>query len=213
MLNKCVAMTRVCVVYARMMSVLSELLSSRVRAGIFRVLFGLHEIEVHVRELARRAGFSEATVRQELRKLKRLDVVIERRDGNRAYCRANRAHPLYAEIHSLVLKTSGLADVLRDALNVSGVDVAFVFGSIAEGREKAHSDVDLMVIGSIGLRKLTSLLSGVSDELGREINPHIMTRTEYRKRRMKRDHFVTSVLDGERLFIVGGENEFETVGK
>ena len=195
------------------MSVLAELLSSRVRAGVFRILFGLHEVELHVRELARRSGFGESTVRQELRKLKRLDVVTERRDGNRAYYRANHAHPLYGEIHSLVLKTTGLADVLRAALSVSGVDVAFVFGSIAEGREKAHSDVDLMVIGSIGLRKLTSLLSGISDELGREINPHIMTRTEYRKRTKKRDHFVTSVLDGERLFVVGCEDEFAAVGK
>jgi len=194
------------------MSVLAELLSSRVRAGIFRVLFGLHDVEVHVRELARQAGFGEATVRQELRKLKRLDLVSERRDGNRSYCRANRTHPLYSEIHSLVLKTCGLADLLREALTVSGVDAAFVFGSIAEGKETSRSDVDLMVVGDLGLRKLTSLLSGVAEELGREINPHIMTQTEYRKRQTTGDHFVTNVLHGNKLFIVGTEDEFSAMG-
>ncbi len=165
-----------------------------------------------MRELARRSGFHEATVRQELQNLKRLDLVIERRDGNRTYYRANRSHPLYGEIHNLVLKTCGLTDVLQRALKVADISIAFVFGSVANGNETAHSDVDLMVVGNIGLRKLTTLLSGVSEELGREINPHIMTQAEYRKRRKKRDHFVTNVLDGERLFIVGTEDEFAAMG-
>jgi DNA-binding transcriptional ArsR family regulator len=67
------------------MDTLTQLLSSRVRAGIFQLLFGLSRSELHVRELARRCQLNEATVRQELRKLKRLDLVYERRDGNRAY--------------------------------------------------------------------------------------------------------------------------------
>ena len=74
------------------MNTLIQLLSSRARAGLFHLLFGLSRAEFHVRELARRSGLHEATVRQELRKLKGLDLVHERRDGNRVYYRANYDH-------------------------------------------------------------------------------------------------------------------------
>lgn len=176
-------------------------------------MFGMSNAELHVRELARRSGLHEATVRQELRKLKRLDFVIDRRDGNRVYYRANREHPLYSEIHRVVLKTTGLVEVLLQALKGADIAIAFVFGSVAKDVELATSDVDLMVIGSLSLRKLTSLVSGVSEEVGRDINPHIMTANEYKKRIKKRDHFVTHVLDGPKLFIVGNEHDFEAMGK
>jgi predicted nucleotidyltransferase len=166
-----------------------------------------------MRELARRSGFHEATVRQELKKLKQLDLVIERRAGNRSYYQANRLHPLYREIHQIVLKTSGLVDVIGRALDGQDIRVAFVFGSMAEGKEVAGSDVDVMVIGDLGLRKLTSLLSEVAEQLGREVNPHVMSGTEYRKRLESGDHFVTGVLDGPKLFVLGTQDDLETVGK
>lgn len=106
-----------------------------------------------------------------MRKLKRLGLVDDRRSGNRAYFRANREHPLYPNIHQLVIKTVGLVDVLSKAIAKADIAVAFVFGSVAQSKEVGHSDVDLMVIGRIGLRKLTSMLSGVSEKIGREINP------------------------------------------
>ena len=195
------------------MNTLAQILSSRVRASVFQLLFGLGETEVHVREMARRSGFSEASLRQEMRKLKRLGLVDDRRSGNRVYFQANRDHPLYPDIHHLVIKTIGLVDVLSVAIAEANIAVAFVFGSIAQSKEVAHSDVDLMVIGGIGLRKLTSLLSGVSEKIGREINPHVMTKDEYRDRVKAEDHFVKNVLAGPKLFIIGTENDFEAMGK
>ena len=195
------------------MNTLAHILSSRVRAGVFQLLFGLVKTEIHVRELARRSGFSEASLRQEMRKLKRLGLVDDRRSGNRIYFRANRDHPLYPDIHQLVIKTVGLVDILSAAIDKADIAVAFVFGSIAQSKEVAHSDVDLMVIGRIGLRKLTSLLSGVSEKIGREINPHVMTEDEYRDRVKSEDHFVKNVLAGPKLFIIGTEDDFEAMGK
>lgn len=195
------------------MNTLAQILSSRVRAGVFQLLFGLGDIEAHVREMARRSGFSEASLRQEMRKLKRLGLVDARRSGNRVYFRANRDHPLYADIHQLVIKTIGLVDVLSTAIAKADIAVAFVFGSIAQAKEVGHSDVDLMVIGGIGLRKLTSLLSGVTEKIGREINPHVMTKEEYRGRVKAEDHFVKNVLAGPKLFIIGTEDDFEAMGK
>ena len=134
------------------MALLAELLSSKVRAEIFRLLFGIRERELHVREIERQAGFSIATVRQELQKLVKMQLLKTKKDGNRLYYRANTEHPLYPDIRTIVLKTSGLVEVLKRALNKKDIRVAFIFGSIAQNQEGARSDVDLMVIGKVGLR-------------------------------------------------------------
>ena len=129
------------------MDTLADLLSSRVKAETLRLLFGPGAGELHVREIARRAGLNEATVRQELKRLRRLGLVISRKDGNRTLFRAATEHPLYPDLRGLVLKTSGLADVFREAIASPRIRVAFVFGSVAEGTEEPGSDVDLMVVG------------------------------------------------------------------
>lgn len=148
-----------------------------------------------MRELERRTGLSGATVRQELKKLTRLGVVEARREGNRTYYRANNAQPLYPDIRNLMLKTSGLTDALLEALGGAGdIDVAFVFGSVASDNARVHSDVDLMVIGSIDLRQLSKWLSGLEAKLGREVNPHVLTPEEFAWRAGERHHFITAVL-------------------
>jgi len=195
------------------MDVLARLLSSRVKAEIFRLLFGSGAQELHVREIARQAGLNDATVRQELSRLSGLHLVAKRRDGNRAYYHADAAHPLYPDIRNIVLKTSGLVGALRASLGESGVRTAFVFGSLATERETPSSDVDLMVIGSLSLRQVSKLLSGVPARLGREINPHVLTPDEFAKRRKRREHFLTSVLSTPRLFVIGDENELAAMGE
>ena len=145
------------------MDALSEILSSRSRAAIFKLLFSGMEKELHVREIQRRSTLNDSTIRQELRKLVRLDLVKGRKDSNRIYYRANKENPLYPELRNLVIKTTGVADVLREALRDGRIQLAFVFGSIAGGEETAGSDVDLLVIGEIGFRDLSELLSGSSE--------------------------------------------------
>ncbi len=140
------------------MNVLAQLVCSRVRAEIFRVLFGLQNGELHLREMQRQTGFAIGTVRQDIGKLVKLGLVIRRQDGNRVYYAANRRHPLHADVRQMVLKTSALADVLAEALSAEGIRCAFVFGSLAAGTANAESDIDLMVIGHIGLRKVCGLL-------------------------------------------------------
>src|SRR4051794_11134884 len=145
------------------MNVLADLLSSNVKAEVFRLLFGLHQKALHLRELERRSGLAVSTVQQELSRLKRLGLVEAHPDGNRTYFTAREDHPLYAEIRGLVLKTTGLAEVLQRALQKEKrVNVAFIFGSVAQAREQAHSDIDVLVVGDITLREVTRLLSGLS---------------------------------------------------
>ncbi len=195
------------------MNRLAELLSSRARAEIFRLLFSGTGEELHIREMERRSGLSESTLRQELRKLVRLDLVESRRDSNRLYYRSKTENPLYQEIRNLVLKTSGLSDVLRSALADKRIRVAFVFGSAARGEEKAGSDVDLMVIGQLGLRDVSRLLSGIEEKIAREVNPHVLREVEFKKRVQAREHFVSSVMQTPKIFVVGSQRELEAMGR
>ena len=195
------------------MNILAEILSSKIRAEIFRLLFGATDQALHMREIERRSGYAIGTIQSEFKKLVRLDLVKKQRDGNRLYYRANKDHPLYADIHHLVLKTAGLVEVLQMALKPSpSIRTAFVFGSIASHEEKAQSDIDLMVIGTIGLRKLTTLLADASTQIGREINPYVLNVNEFIKRKENREHFITRVMEAPRIFIIGSENELDAMG-
>jgi predicted nucleotidyltransferase len=194
------------------MSLLSEILSSKIRADIFRLFFGVSDNELHMREIERRSGYAIGTIQSELRKLLRLDLVSKRKDGNRTYYRANKDHPLFLDIQRLVLKTVGLVDILQNKLTKSQeITIAFVFGSIARQEEMARSDIDLVVIGHLGLREITALLSGVTEKVDREINPHVFTVKEFKKRIARKEHFITQVLDEPKIFILGNENELKTM--
>ncbi len=195
------------------MNILSILLSSRTRAEIFRLLFSGSEEELHIREIQRRSGLNDSTIRQELRKLADLGLVSGRKDSNRIYYSANKNNPLYQDIQNLVIKTSGLADVFKRALQDERIELSFMFGSIPKGGMNAGSDVDLMVIGDIGLRKLSSLLSGIPEKTGREVNPYILSRAEFHRRLQNKEHFLTSVLQSPKIFIIGNEHDLSAMGR
>lgn len=183
-----------------------------VRAEVLRLLFADSARELHGRDLARQSDLNVKTVQDELGKLSTADLVLSRRDGNRRYYRANASHPLFPDLQQLVVKTAGLRDALVDALKgVKGIDVAFVFGSLAASSGKAASDVDLLVIGSAGLRALAPGLRRASEQIGREINPITMTATEFAKGR-KKHPLLLDIADKEKLFIVGGAHELERLG-
>jgi predicted nucleotidyltransferase len=190
------------------MTLLSEILSSQVRAAVFQNLFDGNDQELHMRELERRSGCAIGTIQTEMKKLTRLDLVASRRDGNRLYFSANRKHPLYDVITSMVNKTVGIISQLKNGLMLSqDIYFAFVFGSYAAGQEKSQSDIDLMVVGNMSLRSLMPLMRKISDECGREINPHVMTAGEFRKRMDENEHFISNVMQSKKVFVKGGEDE------
>lgn len=191
---------------------LAELFSSKARAEFFRILFGLSPEEFHLREIQRQSGLAIRTVQREADNLAGLDLLIRRLDGNRTYYRANVSHPLYKTIREMVLKTSLLVEVLKKAFANEKADFVFMFGSAVNGKLKPGSDIDLFVIGKSGFRAVCNLLLEPVKVVGREINPHVMTLSEFNQRRKERDHFVTSVLESPVQMIVGEENELRKLG-
>lgn len=191
---------------------LLHLLFPQARAEVLRLLFADPQREVHVRDLERQSGLNVKTIQAELAKLSQADLVTSERDGNRRYYRANASHPLFPDLRQLVLKTAGLRDVLAAALApVQGIEVAFVFGSLATGADKASSDVDLLVIGEAGLRALVPALRSAGQQLGREINPVTMTAAEFKKGRGK-NPLLVDVLGKPKLFVKGGAGELGRLG-
>ena len=75
-------------IQAKSMNILAEILSSKVRAEFFRILFGIESKEYHLREIQRRSDLAIGTVRQEANKLERIGLIKKRGDGNRTYYQA-----------------------------------------------------------------------------------------------------------------------------
>ncbi len=191
------------------MNVLTQFLSSKVRAETCRLLFGSQDEELHVRELSRRLGMNFSAVQRELEKLASMGLISKRKDGNRTYFSANKTHPFFVEIQSLVRKSSGMVEALRSALNDQRIQFAFIFGSVAAGKEKPGSDIDLMVIGTLSLMDVTRLLHRMDFQFGREVNPHVFTRAEFVKRLQAKDHFLTTVVREPKQCVIGDEHELE----
>jgi DNA-binding transcriptional ArsR family regulator len=185
----------------------------KTRAEILRLLFESADREFHLRDLARMADLSPASLQKELVSLASMELITARRDGNRLYYRANTAHPIYPELHGLVIKTAGIGAALRLALStVEGVDLALIFGSTAAGTATGHSDVDLLVLGTAGLRKITPALRGIAENLGREINPVCLTPAEWREKQQRGDAFVTRIAHEPQIRLKGSSDAFAAMG-
>lgn len=189
------------------MNLLAQLLSSQVRAEIFRLLFNGNKSSIHLRDLQRKSQLSIGTIQKEIGHLKSLDLVIPERDGNRLYYTANSDHPLYKEICGLVEKTSGVTEKLKEVLSsIKGIECAFIFGSYAKGEEKSHSDIDLIIIGDVGQRALSSKFREITEQTEREINPYIYSLKSWKEKIKKRDHFIKTVMSSDKIFLIGDKN-------
>jgi predicted nucleotidyltransferase len=186
----------------------------KTRGEILRLLFGETGKELHLRDLARLAGVTPAAIQRELARLVDADLLISRRDGNRLYFRSNHTHPLFPELRGLVVKTSGVAAAIRQALQgVDGVELAFLFGSTATGTDTPSSDIDLLAIGSAGLRGITPALRPLADTLGREINPHCLTPAEWWDKLNRGDAFVSRLNVEPKLWLKGSPDALAAMGR
>ncbi|HEX7787419.1 MAG TPA: nucleotidyltransferase domain-containing protein [Methylomirabilota bacterium] len=149
-------------------------------------------------------------VQRELARLEAAGLVTATRVGKQKHYQANQASPVFQELRALVLKTSGLVDVLREALAPAAnrIRAAFVFGSVAKGEDTSASDIDLMVIAEgLTYADLFAALEEASTRLGRKVAPTIYSPREL-ARHVKRDSsFVTRVLGQPKLWVIGGERD------
>ena len=189
---------------------LADALLSKTQQRVLGLLFGNPERSFYSSEIIARARGGTGTVLRELARLEASGLVNVRRIGNQKHYQANSVSPLFEELRSIIEKTVGLADPLRRALApvTSKIAAAFVYGSVAQKKDTAHSDIDLMIISDqLTYADVYSALESASAALRRQVNPTIYTRREFKKRLKGRNAFLTKVLDLPKLWIIGSDHD------
>ena len=187
-------------------SSLSELLfPNQYRRNVLALLLMQPEQKVHLRELARQTQAAPGTLKKELDALCHVGLLLSERVGNQVQFQANSDHPIFAELQALVRKTTGLVDVLRHALQPLGdqVALAFVFGSMASGSAHAGSDVDVLVVGSATFAQVVEATYAAQSQLGRDINPKVMTAEEWAGKQAEGHPFVQELLAKPKVMLIG----------
>jgi predicted nucleotidyltransferase len=183
----------------------ADALFSRTQQRVLGLLFGEPARSFYATEIIDRAGAGRGTVQRELERLVSSGLVTAQQIGNQKHYRANTEAPVFDELRSIILKTSGLADPIRDALKpiARKIELALIYGSVARGEEHARSDVDLLVVaGDLTLERLFARLAPAELAIGRTINPTLYTPEEFRSRR-QRNAFVQKVLAGPVIPLIG----------
>ena len=192
-----------------MQHTLSTLLFPGYRRRVLALLLLQPDEPLHGREIARRTGLPSGTLTRELGRLADAGILKRERRGNQLLYCAERACPVFEELASILRKTSGVAGVLAAALAPARdrIRVAFVYGSLASGREHSGSDVDLMIVGEVGFGEAVRLLHPAQATLAREIAPKVYGVKEWAQKRRAPDAFLREVLAKPKIFVIGAQHE------
>jgi len=188
-------------------------LFGQTRRRVLALLFGSAGEAFYLRQIARETDSGTGALQRELSRLTAAGVIRRSRRGNQVHFEANPTSPVFEDLRGLMAKTAGIADVLRAGLaelwRSEKLRAAFVYGSIALGKQQSSSDIDLFVIGPVKLRELAPLLRPLEERLGREINPSVYTANEVTRKVAGQSGFVERVMSGPKILLYGSQNELD----
>lgn len=182
---------------------------------VLAILF-LHQDDlVHQSKIAQLTGLHRLQVQRALQRLKENTIIEEYQHGNMVCYTLNKNHPLYQDIKNILYKTILIAEPFRKVFSdyTKEIDMAFIYGSYANGIEVAESDIDLFIIGNLGLKDISKILMPLRNKLQKEINPIVYTRAEFSRKISLEDHFLMSILKVKKLWLIGDENELISIAK
>ncbi len=179
------------------------------------LLFGRPDESFYVNQIVQRLGSGSGAVQRELKMMAEAGIVVREKKGNLVYYRANSSSPIFEELKNIVRKTFGVADVIRESLAPVSkrIRVAFVFGSVARSMDDRASDIDIMVIGGVSFADVSSSISQAEKLIQREINPVVYPPAEFKQKVKEDHHFVKTVLEGEKIFLIGDEGELNRLAE
>jgi predicted nucleotidyltransferase len=189
---------------------LADALFTKTQQRVLGALFGQSERSFYASELIRNAGTGSGAAQRELAKLETTGLIVARRIGNQKHYQANTASPLFSELRSIVLKTVGLAEPLRDALKplAAAIRAAFVYGSVAKATDQSGSDIDLMILSdSLTYGDVFAAVEQVTRTVGRKVNPTVYTTAEFSRRARTKNAFVTRVLEQPKVWVIGSDDD------
>ena len=194
---------------------LAEALFSRVQLRVLAILFGQPDREFSASEIIRLAASGSGAVQRELKRLTEAKLVEVTTSANRKLYRTNRQSPLFEDLHGLILKTAGLVEPLRLALQpfAKQIETAFVYGSVAKGSDNAESDIDLMVISDdLAYEQVFKALRHAEQTLRRTVNPNVMSLREWQRKSADSGSFAAKISRQPRLFVIGDSNVLARTG-
>ncbi len=188
---------------------LMDLLFPAARQRVLALLLLQPQAAFHLRELARLTGSHAGTLARELDKLAQAGLLLRSEQGNQVRYQAHAGHPLFGELAAIFRKTHGVVPALREALAPldAQIWIALVFGSMARGTASEGSDVDVLVLGSVGFAELVQAVYPLHAALGREVSPVLYTPEEFAARARSGDAFARDVLAKPQLFVKGDADE------
>lgn len=195
---------------------LGDVLFTKTQRQVLGLLFGNPERSYYANEIVRFAGVGIGSVQRELEKLAVAGLVTVAKLGNQKHYQANRQAPIFDELRGIVLKTFGLADVLREALAsfANRITVAFIYGSVAKATDVASSDIDVMIVASdISYSEAVALLVETEIRLGRAVNPTLYKPVDFVRKLAEDNAFLHRVLVQPKIFLIGAENDIPKPGK
>lgn len=191
------------------MNQLGDVLFTETQRKLLSLLYGRPDRSYYLKELLRLTGMGVATIKRELDRMRAAGILRMNRIGNQHHYQADPQCPIHGELLTIVRKTLGFTEAIREALAplADKISWAFVFGSAAGGTESAGSDIDLMIIGEAEYAAVANALYPVQEALGREINPKIYRRDEWRGLLNSKDAFAAGVMARPRLDVMGSGDE------
>ncbi len=193
------------------MSQLGQALFTTTQQKVLGLLYTHPEKSFYTNEILRLTGMGVATIKRELESMVAAGILKVFKIGNQHHYQANQECPIYPDLLAIVQKTFGISDMIQTALTPLSDHIvwAFIFGSIAQGKERSASDIDLMIIGDLDFSEIVKELYEVQGTLGREINPKIYSEQEWRKLYIKKEGFIQEVLRRSIINIIGDGHEFK----
>ena len=183
---------------------LERFFTSRTRVKLLTLFVLNPDRELHVREIVRLLQENINAVRRELQNFEETGLLKSTKNGNMKQYTLNKEMPLYKELASMVLKTEGVAKILKENLNkIGSIESAFIYGSYARNAPKLNSDIDVFIIGTINEKKLISALHDLEKQISREINYVFFTPQEFTMRKRKKDSFIINVLKEPKVLLLG----------
>lgn len=188
---------------------LATTLFGKTRRAVLAKIFLEPQRDFRLRELSRLTGISPGAVQHELKQLLGADIILRRESGDLVTYRANPGCPIFEALRSIVERTSGVGDLMREALRPASkkIRLALIYGSIAKGVNRSQSDLDVLVVGTISFEELMGLLAPIEEKIGREISPRLFTEPEFKRRLKNRDRFLTSVIEGPTIMLMGNADD------
>lgn len=185
---------------------LKDLITSKTRVKLLSLFLDGGAEMYHVREIVRRVSEEINAVRRELILLEKKGILTREPRANRVYYYLDKNYPYYHDLVRLHAKTNGIgADIIKNRVKLGKIKYAMLSGKFTRRIRENPDDVDLLIVGTVVLPELTLIVKQEEVKRGEEINYTVMTDEEFIFRKKRLDPFITSVISGSRVILLGDE--------